>query len=125
MTIGDVLSEAERLARDAGTDATNWDARILLAHAIGGTGPLALDLKRELPEPTRRRFEALWEKRLSGTPVQHLVGEWDFFGRTFTVDGRGLVPRPETEILVEVALRQAPYCREILDAGTGSGILAA
>ena len=57
-------------------------------------------------------------------PVQHLIGEWDFYGRTFRVDGRALIPRPETEILLAEALREVPEARRILDAGTGSGIIA-
>jgi release factor glutamine methyltransferase len=59
-----------------------------------------------------------------GVPVQHLIGEWDFYGRPFRVDGRALVPRPETEILVEQALSEASGARRVLDAGTGSGIIA-
>jgi release factor glutamine methyltransferase len=66
----------------------------------------------------------MWEKRLMGVPVQHLIGEWDFYGRTFRVDGRALVPRPETEVLLEQALKEAPAARRVLDAGTGSGIIA-
>jgi release factor glutamine methyltransferase len=70
------------------------------------------------------RFQRMWEKRLMGVPVQHLIGEWDFYGRPFRVDGRALVPRPETEILVQQALRDAPDAVRIFDAGTGSGIIA-
>ena len=125
MTARELLESAASLARDAGSDATAWDARILLAHAIGGASPLALDPQRDVDGALLARFEGLWEKRLTGVPVQHLVGEWDFYGRAFAVDGRGLVPRPETELLVEAALREAPKARWILDAGTGSGILAA
>lgn len=125
MTVREALEAANRLARERGADATPWDARVLLAHAIGGIGPLGLDPRQDLREPARERFAGLWEQRVSGAPVQHLVGEWDFFGRAFSVDGRALVPRPETEILVEAALREAPEARFILDAGTGGGILAA
>jgi release factor glutamine methyltransferase len=59
-----------------------------------------------------------------GTPVQHLLGEWDFYGRPFFVDDRALVPRPETETLIEAVRREAPGARRILDLGTGSGIIA-
>jgi release factor glutamine methyltransferase len=69
------------------------------------------------------RFSGLWDKRITGVPVQHLIGEWDFYGRPFRVDGRALVPRPETEILLEQALKEAPDARRVLDAGTGSGII--
>lgn len=124
MTVRERLSEAEGRARDTGSDATAWDARTLLAHAVGHGKPLALDPREDVPPETASHFGALWEKRLSGVPVQHLVGEWDFFGRTFFVDSRALVPRPETEILVEAALAEAPDARRVLDLGTGSGILA-
>ncbi len=124
MIVQDLLEAANRLAREADAEATPWDARILLAHVIGGSSPLALEGQREVPPEMEKRFGELWKRRLASAPVQHLVGEWDFYGRTFTVDGRGLVPRPETEILVGAALREAPEARRILDAGTGSGILA-
>ncbi len=124
MTARELLEAAERLAREDAAEATPWDARVLLAHAMGGASPLSLDPRREVEPDARARFHALWERRLTGAPVQHLLGEWDFYGRPFTVDRRALVPRPETEVLLEAALRDAPEARRVLDLGTGSGILA-
>jgi len=124
MTIGEALRDAAERAAAAKADATPWDARLLLAHALGGASPLALDPRLTLDPSVASRFVAMWEKRLMGVPVQHLIGEWDFYGRPFRVDGRALVPRPETEILVEQALKEAPAARRVLDAGTGSGIIA-
>ena len=124
MTIREALEAAADRAARAGADATVWDARLLLAHAMGGAPPLGLNPRLTLDPVVSARFEALWEKRLMGVPVQHLIGEWDFYGRPFRVDGRALVPRPETEILVEQALREAGGARRVLDAGTGSGIIA-
>jgi release factor glutamine methyltransferase len=124
MTIKDLLDEAASQARTLGADATTWDARLLAAHLLGGHNPLGLDLRAEAAPGLQERFAMLWNRRLSGVPVQHLIGEWDFYGRTFRVDARALVPRPETEILLAEALRAAPGARRILDAGTGSGIIA-
>lgn len=124
MTVRERLSDAESRARRAGSDATGWDARLLLAHAVGHDKPLALDPREDVAPAATTRFDALWERRISGVPVQHLVGAWDFFGRPFSVDSRALVPRPETELLMEAALSEAPRARRILDLGTGSGVLA-
>jgi release factor glutamine methyltransferase len=124
MTAKEILEAASGLARRKEAEATPWDARILLAHAMGGSSPLSLDPRRQVEPGAQARFDALWERRLEGIPVQHLLGEWDFFGRSFTVDRRALVPRPETEVLVAAALREAPAARRVLDLGTGSGVLA-
>ncbi len=124
MTIREALEGAAEGVAKSGSDATTWDARLLLAHALGGASPLALDPRLTLDPSVASRFAAMWEKRLMGVPVQHLIGEWDFYGRPFRVDGRALVPRPETEVLVEQALKEAPAARRVLDAGTGSGIIA-
>ena len=124
MTIGELLKEAAERAAKVGADGSLWDARLLLAHVLGGVPPLALDPRQTLDEAIVVRFRSFWERRLGGVPVQHLIGEWDFYGRTFRVDGRALVPRPETEILVQLALKEAPDAKRLLDAGTGSGIIA-
>ncbi len=124
MIVKDVLDAAVRLVRRDIGEVTTWDAKLLLAHSVGHGRPLHLDPREELPAEAASRFEALWEKRLAGTRVQHLVGEWDFFGRPFSVDARALVPRPETELLVEAALAEAPEAERVVDLGTGSGILA-
>jgi release factor glutamine methyltransferase len=122
--IREALDNAALEARTRGGEATSWDARLLLAHVLGGRNPLALDLTAPLHPAAQQRFEEIWSRRVSGVPVQHLIGEWDFYGRPFRVDARALVPRPETEVLLAQALRAAPNARRILDAGTGSGIIA-
>jgi len=124
MTVQELLQAAADLARKAHAEATPWDARLLLAHAVEAGNPLRLDFGREVPPEAGARFQALWRQRLTGVPVQHLLGEWDFYGRPFYVDRRALVPRPETEVLLAAALREAPGARRVLDAGTGSGVLA-
>ncbi len=124
MTARELLDSAASLARKTGSDATSWDARILLAHVLHHSNPLAIDPRCDIDSVSVARFGDLWARRLVGVPVQHLVGEWDFYGRPFTIDDRALIPRPETETLVEAAQREAPRARRILDLGTGCGILA-
>lgn len=124
MTAKELLDAAESLAHENGAEATPWDARLLLAHALGGRSPLSLEATRQVEAGEEAKFRALWARRLDGEPVQHLLGEWDFYGRPFSVDRRALVPRPETEVLIAAALAEAPNSRRALDLGTGSGILA-
>jgi release factor glutamine methyltransferase len=118
-TVQDLLS-----ALPAADAETLRGSRHLLAHLVGARSPLALRPDEAVPEPAARRFQELSALLLRGTPVQYLIGEWDFFGRPFFVDERALIPRPESEHLVEEALREAASPRRILDLGCGSGILA-
>jgi len=109
--------------RESGPDLRR-DARILLGHVRASRAPASLDDAGALSESEASRFEDFWRRRLAGEPVQYLLGEWDFYGRTFRTDRRALIPRPETEHLVEEARREAPHARLGLDLGCGSGILA-
>ena len=124
MTAKELLDSATSLAEKTGSDASAWEARILLAHVLHHSNPLAIDPRAEIDPRSASRFGELWAERLVGVPVQHLVGEWDFYGRSFAVDARALIPSPETETLIEAARREAPSPRRVLDLGTGSGIIA-
>jgi release factor glutamine methyltransferase len=101
----------------------------LLADALGKKRiELYLEFDRPLSD---RELEPLREKvrrRAEGEPLQHLLGHWDFFGRTFKTDRRALIPRSETELLVEEVLKRLtmrePKATRLVDVGTGSGILA-
>src|SRR5207244_13344052 len=81
--------------------------------------------REPLPQEVAARFERLVARRAAREPVHHLVGEREFWSLPFAVDARVLIPRPETELLVETALAVAPAARRVLDLGTGSGAVAA
>jgi release factor glutamine methyltransferase len=118
------LALATAELRDAGCETPRLDAELLLAHALG-TGRTALHLRpeRELSDAEAARFaELLWRRRRR-EPVAYVVGTKAFRHVELTVDPRVLVPRPETELLVEVALG-LPRGAHVADVGTGSGAVA-
>jgi len=103
------------------------DARVLLCHVIDHSSAYLLaHPELELDESAAGRFAALVEQRAAGEPVAYLTGEREFYGRTFNVTPAVLIPRPETELLVDLAFdhiaRSVPA--RILDVGTGSGCVA-
>jgi release factor glutamine methyltransferase len=114
---------AARLPRREGIPDPRWEARWLLAHAWGVPETrLLLHPEQEVPEAVAARFDCWVTRRAAGEPAQHLSGRCDFWGRDFLVSPAVLVPRPETELLVEVALG-LPVASDarVLDLGTGSG----
>jgi release factor glutamine methyltransferase len=118
------LAVATAELRDAGCESPRLDAELLLAHALGGsrTG-LHLRPERELSDAEAARFaEALWRRRRR-EPIAYIVGTKAFRHIDLRVDPRVLVPRPETELLVEVALG-LPRGARVADVGTGSGAVA-
>lgn len=114
-----------RLA-EAGVESPRREAALLLGHVLGcGEASLWAQDDAEVDPSRRQRFETLVERRATGEPFAYLTGFREFFGRDFRVDSRVLVPRPETEHLIERALSLPLDDRaRVLDVGTGSGILA-
>jgi release factor glutamine methyltransferase len=123
-----IRSAAERL-RQTGVETPRLDAEVLLRFVLGldRTG-LFLRLPEPLSADDRRRFEGLVDRRLSGEPVAYLTGTREFMGLSFVVRPGVLVPRPETEILVEWTIdrlraRSGQTPPVVLDVGTGSGVI--
>jgi release factor glutamine methyltransferase len=103
------------------------EARSLLAFALDTTREsLIAQPQRQVTASAAARFRDLCAKRLAGEPIAYLLGEREFFGRSFRVDRSVLIPRPETECLVEAALQALKGLDRpsVLDLGTGSGCIA-
>ena len=108
-------------------DAARRDAQVLLGHALGVSRAwLSAHHDAILAAPVAAQFDALLAQRQAGVPVAYLVGTREFYGRRFRVTPDVLIPRPETELLVEEALAHLPRSapRSVLDLGTGSGCIA-
>ena len=120
MTVAQALREAaERLS--ATSDTARLDAELLMAHALGATrSDLLLRHQRDASPPA---FAALVERRLAHEPVAYITGQQEFFGLPFHVTRDVLIPRGDSEVLVEAALAARPDARRVLDCGTGSGAL--
>lgn len=112
-------------ARLPGPDA-RIDAELLLAHALGCSRTrLFAYPEAGVDAASRARYLALLERRRAGEPVAYLLGRQAFWSLDIALDGNTLVPRPETELLVELALvRGAARAADVLDLGTGSGAIA-
>ena len=125
-TIVDALRRGEALLA-ASSDTPRLDASVLLRHAGGWTAAdLIARAGEPLPEAAAERYRRLLGERRAGRPVAHLVGRREFWSLELGVDARVLIPRPETELLVEAALALIPAEAEwsIADLGTGSGAVA-
>jgi release factor glutamine methyltransferase len=102
------------------------EERILLAHITGKTQTqILLNPNEPLPDDQNRAFLDALARREKGEPLQYIIGEWDFYGLTFKTDKRALIPRPETERLVEAVIKETKDTKKnILDICTGSGCIA-
>lgn len=101
------------------------DQRILVCHALGisRTGMITQS-ERALTAEEAARVSDLLQRRLAGEPVAYIVGRREFFGLDFETTPAVLIPRPDTELLVELALARLPPRGKVLDMGTGSGAIA-
>jgi release factor glutamine methyltransferase len=101
------------------------DTRVLLCHALGLTRvQLITRADHLLTDTEAARLEALLARRAAGEPVAYLTGEREFYGLPFQVTPAVLIPRPDTELLVELACERLPRGGSVLDMGTGSGAIA-
>jgi release factor glutamine methyltransferase len=108
----------------AGSQTARLDAELLLASVLGvDRARLVLDAARPLGAEEADRYRALLERRCAHEPVAYILGRREFRHLTLAVDRRVLIPRPETELLVEAALG-LPYGARVVDVGTGSGAVA-
>ncbi|TNE60359.1 MAG: peptide chain release factor N(5)-glutamine methyltransferase [Sphingomonadales bacterium] len=120
MTVADALRDAtQQLSKTS--DTARLDAELLMAHALGVSRSEML--LRHLGDAVPGEFAALAQRRSRREPIAYILGEAEFFGRSFIVNPAVLIPRPDSECVVEAAIQAAPGTGRVLDLGTGSGAL--
>jgi release factor glutamine methyltransferase len=135
-TVGDLLSAAVARLREAGSESPRLDAEVLLAHAIGAERTILLaHPELTVGDGPSAAYEEAISRRAKGEPVAYIRGIKEFFGLALATDGRALIPRPETERLVEAGRTvvmtrlgaagrgRDPAPVRIVDVGTGSGAI--
>jgi release factor glutamine methyltransferase len=129
ISVGGALARAAAVLKEAGVPSPELDALLLLTEELRTTKASVLaHPERMLSERETAGYERLIDSRQERMPFAYIVGHREFYGREFCVGLNLLIPRPETELLVEVALdylrRQATLCKWAADVGTGTGVLA-
>lgn len=124
--IREVLLDARRALQDAGCDSPDLESDVLLAHVLGVSRSRLLAMRGDvLGDLGRVRFEELLSRRVAREPLAYIVGATEFYGRTFTVAPGILIPRVDTETLVDAVLEELDGIegkdRLVLELGVGSG----
>jgi len=125
-TIRETLKAATARLESAGVPIADHDAAMLLAHVLDEDMlMMRFNAHRQMKESDAQAYEALLKRREKREPLQYIIGKTEFMGLTFAVSPHVLVPRPDTEILCEEAIRRlGKNGGRVLDIGTGSGALA-
>lgn len=128
---GELVEAAARQLAAAGSPSPRLDAQLLLGRATGWSrASLFAHPEREVPEAVESAFCELVRRRAANEPIAYLLGEREFYGRLFKTDRRALIPRPETELLVDLGRAAVTRWRAagvepiVVDVGTGSGAVA-
>jgi release factor glutamine methyltransferase len=125
ITVKGALDEGAQLLERAAVGAPRLTAEVLLCHALGKPKSYLYSHPEEaLTELAWIHYGRYLHERLKGKPTQYITGWQEFYGRAFRVNPAVLIPRPETEHVIEVALERAGGARRALDIGTGSGAIA-
>ncbi len=128
MTVGEALAHGTGVLAEAGIDTARLEAELLLANACDDCARalLYMELRRELSPEAEEGYETLLARRARREPLAYILGHWGFRRLTLKTDARALIPRPETEIVVERALEHLNGMAEpaVLDVGTGTGAIA-
>jgi len=131
-TVAELLGAATRRLTATGlADSARLDAELLLGHVTGWPRAFVLaHPERGLTLEQESAFQELVRRRAAAEPIAYLLGEREFYGRIFSVDGRALIPRPETELLVDLGIAAVRRCRArgveptVVELGTGCGAVA-
>ena len=127
LTVLEIIKKTTEYFVGKGLDSARLNAELLIGHALGRKRmQLYMEFERPLTEAELDKIRPLVRRRAAHEPLQYIIGETEFHGLKLKVDRRALIPRPETELLVEhVATAAAsPPAKRILDLGTGSGAIA-
>jgi release factor glutamine methyltransferase len=127
LTVGEALSRVAADLAERDIETPDVDAALLLGHVLGfSRTAVQAEMKRDLTPGEEERLEELVDRRRRREPLAYVLGEWGFRRLTLKTDARALVPRPETEIVVErcLALLGDGAEPDVLDVGTGSGAIA-
>jgi release factor glutamine methyltransferase len=129
VTVLELIQNTTAFLQRKGVESPRLSIEYLLAEALGKRRlDLYLGHDQGLPEQILEPLRDKVRRRSEGEPLQHLLGSWEFYGRRFKTDRRALIPRPETERLAELTLKQIPIDplpgTRLVDIGTGSGVLA-
>ena len=123
MRILEVIQKTVPYFEKAGIESPRLTIELLLAHVLKKKRlQIYLEFEREVDEATLEILRGLVKRRVAGEPLQYVTGEAEFCGLKLAVDRRVLIPRPETELLVEVVAARQPAT--VVDVGTGSGCIA-